>query len=253
MPFYENGDVRIHYEEAGTGFPLLLIPGGGLNSTMDAWSSAYGPFDAMKEFSDHFRCITMDQRNANGGGSTGPLRMDNPWDGYTDDQLGLMSYLGCEQFMVLGCCIGGPFIWNMLQRAPERVVAAVLCQPSGFRPEAPTLFYDNNIKNWGPPLVERDPSITMEMVDQFLNAMYTSRGDFVFTASRDFVRSCQTPVLIMPDDVPAHPYAVAMESASLAPNSEVTIYPWKDTPEHLSEAVAHVRRFLLAHEPVAAR
>ena len=29
MPFYEKGAVRIHYEEAGSGFPLLLIPGGG--------------------------------------------------------------------------------------------------------------------------------------------------------------------------------------------------------------------------------
>lgn len=252
MPFYENGDVRIHYEEAGSGFPLLLIPGGGLNSNMSAWTSEYGPFDAMKEFSDHFRCITMDQRNATGGLSTGPLRMDNPWDGYAEDQLGLMSYLGCEQFMVLGCCIGGPFNWNLIKHAPERVVAAVMCQPSGFRPEAPTLFYDNNMKAWGPPLCERDPSITMDMVSDFLHAMYTSRSDFVFTVSRDFVRNCQTPVLIMPDDVPAHPYAVAMESAELAPNSEVTIYPWKDTPEHLREALSHVRRFLLAHEPVVA-
>jgi hypothetical protein len=141
----------------------------------------------------------------------------------------------------------------MLQRAPERVVAAVLCQPSGFRPEAPTLFYDNNIKGWGPGLCERNPSITMEMVDKYLRAMYTSRSDFVFTVTRDFVRSCQTPVLIMPDDVQAHPYAVAMESANLSPNSEVTIYPWKDTPEHLAEAVAHARRFLLAHEPVAVK
>jgi hypothetical protein len=24
MPFYERGDVRIHYEEVGAGFPLLL-------------------------------------------------------------------------------------------------------------------------------------------------------------------------------------------------------------------------------------
>ena len=33
MSFYEKGAVRIHYEEAGSGFPLLLIAGGGLNST----------------------------------------------------------------------------------------------------------------------------------------------------------------------------------------------------------------------------
>jgi len=32
MPFYTKGDVRIRYEEAGAGFPLLVMPGGGLNS-----------------------------------------------------------------------------------------------------------------------------------------------------------------------------------------------------------------------------
>src|SRR5438552_9383211 len=77
----------------------------------------------------------------------------------------------------------------------------------------------------------------MDMVHDFLTIMYTNRADFVFTVSRDFVRSIQTPLLIAPDDVPAHPYKVAMEVASLAPNAEVTIYPWKDSPEHIDEVV----------------
>ena len=34
MPLYDKGDVRIHYEEVGSGFPLMVIPGGGLNSTV---------------------------------------------------------------------------------------------------------------------------------------------------------------------------------------------------------------------------
>src|SRR5687767_5587552 len=34
MSFYQRGPVRIRYEVAGTGFPLLLIAGGGLNSTI---------------------------------------------------------------------------------------------------------------------------------------------------------------------------------------------------------------------------
>jgi hypothetical protein len=32
--FYEKGPVRVAYQEAGSGFPLLLIAGGGLNSRM---------------------------------------------------------------------------------------------------------------------------------------------------------------------------------------------------------------------------
>jgi pimeloyl-ACP methyl ester carboxylesterase len=70
MPFYEKGDVRIRYEEAGNGFPLLLVPGGGLNSRISNWPNAV--FNSMEIFKDEFRCITMDQRNANGGESTGP-------------------------------------------------------------------------------------------------------------------------------------------------------------------------------------
>jgi pimeloyl-ACP methyl ester carboxylesterase len=252
MPFYERGDVRIHFEEAGSGFPLLLIPGGGLNSTISFFSKG-AAFDPFAEFKAEYRCISMDLRNANGGQSSGPLEIDRPWDAYADDQLGLMDHLGIDRFMVMGFCIGGPFIWNLLRRAPGRIVGAVLAQPSGFRPELPDLFYNNNITGWGPPLCERRHDVTMEQVEAFLNRMYRTDADFVFTVSRDFVRTCQTPILVLPDDVPAHPYAVAMEVVRLSPNSEVSIYPWKDSAEHIRQAVDHIRTFLHKHAPVAAQ
>ena len=252
MPFYEKGPVCIHYEEAGSGFPLLVIAGGGLNSTIAGLKGSISPFDPMEEFKAEYRCIAADLRNANGGQSSGPLEIDRPWDAYADDQLGLMDHLGIREFMVLGFCIGGPFIWNLLKRVPGRIVAAVLAQPSGFRPTMPDLFYQNNIKGWGPALCDRRPDITMATVDAFLNRMYRANADFVFTVTRDFVRDCQTPVLVLPDDVPAHPYAVAMESALLAPNAQVSLYPWKDTKDKIPLAVRHVRTFLRANRPVTA-
>jgi pimeloyl-ACP methyl ester carboxylesterase len=251
MPFFEKGPVRIHYEEVGSGFPLLIIPGGGLNANIP-YVTVNGPFNVFEEFKHEYRCISFDLRNANGTESSGPLEIDRPWDSHTDDQLGLMDHLGIKQFMVMGFCIGGPFIWNLLRRASERVIAAVLAQPSGFRPELPDLFYQNNIKNWGPPLCARRPDITMDQVDAFLKRMYGTNPDFVFTVTRDFVRNCKTPILVLPDDVPAHPYAVAMETVQLAPNAEVSIYPWKETKEQVQQAVNHVRRFLRAHQPAAA-
>jgi pimeloyl-ACP methyl ester carboxylesterase len=133
MSFYEKGPVRIHYEEAGSGFPLLLIAGGGLNSTI---SGLNNPFDSIQEFKGEYRCIASDLRNANAGQSSGPLEIDRPWDAYTDDHLGVMDHLGIDKFMVMGFCIGGPLVWNLIERAPTRVVAAVLAQPSGSRPEA---------------------------------------------------------------------------------------------------------------------
>jgi len=246
MSFYEKGPVRIHYEEHGSGFPLLLIAGGGLNSTIAGLTN---PFNAIDEFKGEYRCIAADLRNANSGQSSGPLEIERPWDAYTDDHLGLMDHLRIDKFMVMGFCIGGPFIWNLLRRAPNRVVAAVLAQPSGSRPEMRDLFYDTNIKGWGPELVKRRPEITMETVDKFLTKMYRTNADFVFTVTRDFVRTCQTPVLILPDDIPAHPYAVAMEAAMLAPNAEVSIFPWKEPKERIPLAVRQIRSFLRAHRP----
>ncbi len=248
--FYEKGGVKLHYQDVGSGFPLLLIPGGGLNSTIVSLSNPFNPFDS---FTTEYRCIAADLRNANGGQSSGPLEIDRPWDAYTDDHLALMDHLGIRKFMVMGFCIGGPFIWNLLKRAPDRVVAAVLAQPSGFRPEMPTLFYDNNMTGWGPELVKRRRDITMPMVEQFLTRMYKTHADFVFTVTRDFVRACQTPVLILPDDIPAHPYAVAMEAAMLAPKAEVSMFPWKEPKERIPLAVRQIRSFLRAHRPDLAR
>ena len=250
MPFYERGAVRIHYEEKGTGFPILVIPGGGLNSTL-GFLTGSAPFNPMVELSNEYRVISMDLRNATGGESTGPLEIDRPWDSYTDDHIGLMDHLGIDKFMVIGYCIGGPFIWNLLKRAGNRVVAAVAAQPSGFRPELPDQFHSNNMKGWGPQLVGRRPDITMEQIDAFLTKMYRANPDFVFTVSRNFVRNCQTPVLVLPDDVPPHPLAVAMEVVALAPNSEVSTYPWKEPPGMIQVVVRQVRSFLRAHRVAA--
>src|SRR6266700_3567927 len=252
MGTYAKGGVRIHFEEAGSGFPLLLIAGGGLNSTISGFTSSISPFNPIEEFKADYRCIASDLRNANAGQSTGPLEIDRPWDSHTDDQLGLMDHLGIDKFMVLGFCIGGPLIWNLLKRAQNRIVAAVLAQPSGSRPEMRDLFYENNMKGWGPELTDRRPDITKEAVEKFLTRMYRTEPDFVFTVTRDFVRNCQTPVLILPDDIPAHPYAVAMEAAMLAPQAEVSMFPWKEPKERIPLAVRQIRSFLRAHRPASA-
>lgn len=242
MPIFENGAIRINYEEAGSGFPLLVIPGGGLNATIAGLADhAFNPLEVL---SDQYRVIALDLRNANTGLSEGPLDIERPWDAFTDDQLGLMDHLGIDRFLVLGFCIAGPMIWNLLKHASERVVAATLVHPSGYSSSFPDIYYRNNITGWAPGLCERRSDVTMEMASDFLNTMYTNRADFVFTVDRDFVRNCQTPVLVLPDDIPAHPYATAMETALLAPNAEVSLYPWKENSRKIELALRHIRGFL---------
>jgi pimeloyl-ACP methyl ester carboxylesterase len=248
--FYQKGNVRIRYQEVGSGFPLLVTPGGGLNSCIAKWPTAV--FNAPEEFKNDFRCITMDQRNANDGESTGPIPVDDPWGAFADDQLGLMDHLGIQKFFFMGYCIGGPFALKLMQRAPVRVVAAVLCQPVGHRPENPDVMYKSGKDTWAPALLPHRPDLTATQVDAYLHNLYRVQPDFVYSVSRDFARSCQTPMLVMPDDTPAHPYQVAVDIASLAPNAEVTVYPWKEPPELKARTISRVRTFLKAHQPATA-
>src|SRR5579871_1699668 len=248
--FYEKGPVRIYYEEAGSGFPLMLIPGGGLNSTI-SFFTGNSPFNAIEEFKGQYRCVTADLRNAPTGQSTGPVVVARPWESYADDQLGLMDHLGIDRFMVMGFCIGGPFIWSLLKRAPNRIAGAVLAQPVGWRPEMRDPKYPGAFwTGWPAQISAKRSDIALPIAEQFVTRMFETDADFVFTVTREFVRTCQTPVLILPDDVPAHPYAVAMECAMLAPRAEVSMFPWKEPKERIPLAVRQIHSFLRAHRPV---
>jgi pimeloyl-ACP methyl ester carboxylesterase len=245
--FYEKGNVRIRYQEIGTGFPLLVTPGGGLNSRISNWQTAV--INAMDAFKSDFRCITMDQRNANGGESTGPIPVNDPWDAFADDQLGLMDHLGIRQFLFFGNCIGGSYALKLIQRAPGRVAAAVLSQPIGHRPEKPDVMYDLSRDVWAKDFRARRPDVSMETIEKYLHNLYRVQPDFAYSVSRDFVRTCQTPMLVLPDDTPAHAYQTAVDVASLAPNADVTVYPWKDPPELKARTINRVRTFLKTHQP----
>jgi pimeloyl-ACP methyl ester carboxylesterase len=247
--FYEKGPVRIAYQEVGSGFPLLVTPGGGLNSKMSNWATAV--INAMEEFKNDFRCITMDQRNATGGESTGPIPVDDPWGAFADDQLGLMDHLGIRQFFFFGNCIGGSFALKLMERAPDRIVAGVLSQPIGHRPEM-EVMYNTSRDGWAKELRARRPDVSEETIDKYLHNLYRVQPDFVYSVSRDFARKCQTPMLVLPDDTPAHYLQTAIDVASLAPNADINVYPWKDPPELKARTINRVRNFLKARLPATA-
>jgi pimeloyl-ACP methyl ester carboxylesterase len=240
--FYEKGNVRIRYAEIGSGFPLLATPGGGLNSRIANWPNAV--INIPEEFKNDFRVITMDQRNASNGESTGPVPVDDPWSAFADDQLGVMDHLGIGRFFFFGNCIGGPFAMKLMERAPQRVVAAILSQPVGHEPEKPDYHYDAGRTVWGKELRERRPDVSTETIEKYLHNLFRVQPDFVYSVSRDFAKSCQTPMLVLPDDVTAHPLQVSIDIASLAPNAEITVFPWKEPPELKARTINRARTFL---------
>src|ERR1700756_5243487 len=164
--FYEKGNVRIRYAEIGAGFPLLATPGGGLNSCIAVWARAV--INIPEEFKNDFRVITMDQRNATGGESTGPVPVDDPWGAFADDQLGVMDHLGIRQFFFFGNCIGGPFAMKLMERAPQHVVAALLSQPVGHKPEKPDYMYESGRDVWAKEFLARRPDLSMATIEQYL-------------------------------------------------------------------------------------
>ena len=246
--FYEKGNVRIRYAEIGSGFPLLATPGGGLNSRIANWPNAV--INIMEEFKNDFRAITMDQRNATNGESTGPVPVDDPWRAFVDDQLGLMDHLGIGRFFFFGNCIGGPFAMKLMERAPQRVAAAILSQPVGHKPEKPDYMYESGKTAWAKQLRERRPEIPMETIEKYLHNLYRVRPDFVYSVSRDFAKSCQTSMLVLPDDIVAHPLVTSIDIASLCPNAEITVFPWKDPPELKARTINRARTFLKRYQTV---
>jgi len=244
--FYEKGNVRIRYAEIGSGFPLLATPGGGLNSCIAVWARAV--INIPQEFKNDFRVITMDQRNATGGESTGPVPSEDPWGAFADDQLGVMDHLGIDRFCFFGNCIGGPFAMKLMEQAPQRITAAILSQPVGHNPAHPDYMYDAGKTVWAKELRERRSDVSMETIETYLHNLYRVRPDFVYSVSRDFAKSCQTPMLVLPDDVDAHPMVTSIDVASLCPNAEITVFPWKEPPELKARTINRARTFLKRYQ-----
>jgi pimeloyl-ACP methyl ester carboxylesterase len=152
--------------------------------------------------------------------------VDDPWGAFASDQLGVMDHLGIDKFFFFGNCIGGPFAMKLMERVPQRVVAAILSQPVGHKPEKPDYMYESGRDVWTKEFLGRRPDVSMAIIEQYLHNLYRTRPDFVYSVSRDFAKSCQTPMIVLPDDVVAHPLQVSIDIASLAPNAEITVFPW---------------------------
>lgn len=237
MPYFDNDGARIHYEESGSGFPVLLIAPGGMKSAIEVWGNA--PWHPVQQLCGEFRVIAMDQRNA--GRSTAPVLASDSWHVYTADQLGLMDYLGIDRFHVAGMCIGGAYAMSLVQAAPRRVASAVMFQPIGLSDNRDAFYA--MFDGWAKELKQSRDDVADADLDAFRATMYG--GDFLFSVSRDFVSGVTTPLLVTLGNDLYHPSSISREVVALAPNAEL-IERWKE-PEHQGAAKARVLEFLREH------
>ena len=107
-----NG-AELYYEEAGSGPPIILSPGG-----LQGVASSYA--NVMDALSQEHRVIVYDRRF--GGQSRSPMVVQT-WDMVCDDVFGLMDALGIEQSILGGGSFGAAISFGCAYRRPERVRA----------------------------------------------------------------------------------------------------------------------------------
>jgi pimeloyl-ACP methyl ester carboxylesterase len=245
MPTFTRGAIAIHYEVHGAGHPVLLFAPGGMRSSAQFWDLA--PFDPVHELVDRFRVIAMDQRNA--GRSRAPVAASDGWGTYAEDHVALLDHLGVERCHLLGACIGGSFALRLIAAAPARVTAAVLQQPIGLSLSGENrVAFHQLFDSWAKELVASRADVMPAALAGFRANLYG--GDFVFSVSRDEVRRCAAPLLVLRGNDVYHPAETSEEIVRLAPRADL-VPSWK-VGDDLARAVARVKAFLAAHEPPAA-
>ena len=284
MPDVRRPDgAVIHYETFGEGYPLLCFAPGGVNSEIDFWSvSAINP---IKEFASDFMVIGMDQRNA--GKSPAPAA-PAPYDVMVADQLAVLDAVGVQRAHTFGGCIGVAFILRIAQEAPERITAGVGQDPVGlnhtnsvetfmdmFRPTlalargdgvgsvidaamANPTFMANNAAGPFARRIHDDAEFREEiggmggetyasLIEAYADAIWPDRPPY-FSVDEEFVRACETPLLILPGSDAFHPTSIAEQICRDARNAHCLDVDCR-SEEKLAGTIEAVRSFLKEHTP----
>jgi len=235
--------VRLYYETRGEGPPVLLLAPGGLRaSRIETWDAA--PWNPIHALSDRHLVVAMDQRNT--GRSFAPITARDGWASYAGDQLAVMDHLGIERFAVLGMCIGGAFIMELLADAPERVTAAVALQPVGLdanRAEFRAIF-----DQWRTDVGGDHPEATDADWEGLWSSLFGS-DHLLWSVPDSILRAVETPILVLQGDDVYHPRRASQQLAALAPNATL-VERWKD-PADQPAARATVDAFLAEHATAA--
>jgi pimeloyl-ACP methyl ester carboxylesterase len=240
----ELGDVRLRYETIGEGPPVLLLAPGGLRgSRIEAWA-AHAPWNPMDALAARHQVIAMDQRNT--GTSFAPVRAGDGWPSYAADQLAVLDHLGVERCSLLGMCIGGAFIMELLATAPERFSAAVALQPIGLsspppgnRPDFRAIF-----EEWRRGHEGDHPEATDADWEGVWENLFGG-DDALWSVPDSFLPTIETPLLVLQGDDTYHPRSASRLLADTVPSATL-IERWKEPADQPAARTA-VEDFLAEH------
>jgi pimeloyl-ACP methyl ester carboxylesterase len=234
MPTFQRGDATIHYEEHGSGHPVLALAPGGMRSAGSWWAKV--PWNPVAELTGH-RVITMDQRNA--GSSTAPVTGDEDWGTYAADQLALLDHLGVPRCHVVGMCIGGAFIARLLTTAPERFDRAVALQPIGLADNRAA--FHEIFDGWAAELEPSHPEAGPQQWASYRANLYDG-PDPLFSVPTSALAEVGSPLLVLRGDDRHHPRAASELMAATVPGARL-VERWKG-PADLPAATETIATFL---------
>jgi pimeloyl-ACP methyl ester carboxylesterase len=283
MPHVERPDgALIHYEvHGGRGHPLLLIAPGGVSSQIESWERSR--IHPVREFSDSFRVIAMDQRHA--GRSLAPAAPFS-YAETAKDQLAVLEHAGVERALVMGACIGCAHAFRLAHDAPERVSAIVAQDPVGLDEtnSLATFFamFDETMRvaradgmdavlkaALESPVFSRNPAAGpfaarlhadpafreqlralgvesyVALVVRFRDGVWPDRRPYL-SVEDAWMRRCPVPVLVLPGSDPFHPTGVALRIGRDAPRARCLAVDCR-SGTNLPATLREIRAFLQAH------
>jgi pimeloyl-ACP methyl ester carboxylesterase len=255
-----NG-AELYYEEAGSGPPIILSPGG-----LQGVASSYGP--VVEALSQEHRVIVYDRRF--GGQSRSPLVVQT-WDMVCDDVFGLMDALGIEQSYLGGGSFGAAISFGCASRRPERVRAifpsniagGVICDgyltsklfksmevaaADGVSAVVDAFDADDRFAPFSPEIAQTDAQYrqTLEAMktEDFLQVMRDTiyalfEGPYpTLGMTEKALKSIRVPAMVMPGNNDIHPRRVAELVHRLAPNCQwAEVQPHSEDPDRYTERV----------------
>ena len=273
--------TTIHYEVFGSGFPLLLLAPGGVNSQIEFWQRSI--INPIESFADEFMVIGMDQRHC-GRSKTGLTPFS--YDEAMQDQIAVLNDLGLARAHVMGGCIGCAYALRLADQAPARIAGAVMQDPVGldqtnsletfyamFNPtirlaraegleaviesaQRDPIFMQNNEAGPFAQRIHDDPLFAdalrairregyIALVVEFRDGMWPQQPPY-FAVNEVAVQRSHAPMLVLPGADPFHPTGIGQRICNEAPNARCLAVDAR-AEDNLPATLESIRAFLREH------